>query len=278
PWITLGLPLEQVQDGYARMLTYHVTIAATQTNAGNVTAMRGNMTVHTGTPVALGLPPTGNQINSCMNTATPPPGGDDGNGCNLRAVVLLLSHGENGNGAYTSTGGQLPAPTDASEIENTDANLAFVKGEPTAAGFDDTLFAWSPDDLLEPLARQGSIRSAAVSTQDTLRNVAVSISNSMVNAVVAPNTYAIPNTWTTAPLPANDGWGTPVTYTTTQGGANLCSLAPGTVVFTIRSLSVDQFDSTAGTNPATGRNDDITISVTVDPLRSQVNNRPGFSC
>jgi len=278
PWVTLGLPADQVQDGYFRMFTYHVTIAATQTTAANVSAMRGNMTIHTATAIALGLAPTGNQINSCMNTTVPPPGGDDGNGCNMRAVVVLVSHGENGFGAFTSTGGQLPAPTDAGEVENTDADVNFVRGEQTATGFDDVVFAWSPDDLLDPLARQGSIRSAAAISNDALRNAALAISNSIVNSATPAATNAtIPAgpTPVVAPWPS-DGWGNVLVYSTAFSGAVICSAAvpAGATAFTLSSTGVD---GAAGANPATNRNDDLIFNVPADQIRSQIATRYG-SC
>jgi prepilin-type N-terminal cleavage/methylation domain-containing protein len=302
PWVTLGLPADQVQDGYARMFSYNVTIAATQTNASTVSAMRGNMTIHTGTPIALGLAPTGNQINSCMNTTAPPAGGDDLNGCNMRAVVVLLSHGENGFGAFTSQGGQVTAPTDASEVENTDANVNFVKGENMASGFDDVLFAWAPDDLLEPLARQGSIRSATAITNDTLRNTAIQLSNAIVNSATCPGVPPPPCSATATipiapPLPPpaqpvsvpptitmpNDGWATPATaqpliYSTANSGSHLCdgTLPAGTVAFALTSVGVDGVLTIApATNPATNRNDDTVLNITVDQMRSQINTRFG---
>jgi prepilin-type N-terminal cleavage/methylation domain-containing protein len=272
PWVTLGIPLEQAQDGYGRMYTYNVTIAATQTTAANVSAMRGTMTIHSGLPVVMGLPTAGgNQINSCWSTGGAPPANE--NSCNLNAVVVLLSHGENGWGGYTSTGGQLPAPTDPLETENVDANVAFIKGNPVASGYDDQVFAWAPDDLVEPLTRQGAIKSAAAVTTDTLRNSAAAVSNFMVNNVAPPSTYVVPLASPVALPP--DAWGNPLAYSTTVSGNQLCGLAAGTVVFTVKSLGVDGI---AGTNPNTNRNDDLSIPVGVDLLRSQVNNRPGNAC
>jgi hypothetical protein len=258
------------------MLTYHVTIAAAQAAApaNPIGGVMGNMTIHTATPTALGLPPVGNQINSCWMGGGAPPAGE--NSCNLNAVVVLVSHGENGWGGYTSAGGQVDAPTAAAELKNVKnvaADTAFVKGDPNATGFDDVVFAWSPDDLLDPLTRQNTVRSAMMITNDTLRNNAIAISNAMVNAVVAPNVYVIPGASPVA-MP-NDAWGTALVYASPNAGASLCGLPAGAVVFTVTSLGMDR---TAGLNPNTNRNDDITISVTVDPLKQQINNRAGFAC
>jgi prepilin-type N-terminal cleavage/methylation domain-containing protein len=275
PWISLGLPLDQVQDGYAHMFTYNATIAATQTNASNVSATRGNMTIHTATPTVTGMNAPGNQINSCWIGAAPAPAGE--NSCNMNALVVLISHGENGFGAFTSTGGQVTAPTSAAEIENTNADVAFVKGDPTAAGFDDVVFAWSPDDLLEPLARQGTVKSATATTLETLRSSAIAISNSMVNGTVAPNLYAIPAASPVA-LPA-DAWGNAVVYTALNAGNQMCPTMPaGTTVPAVFTLASPGIDGVPGLNANTGRNDDLSISVTVDPLRNQINNRAGFAC
>jgi prepilin-type N-terminal cleavage/methylation domain-containing protein len=271
PWVSLGLPLEQVQDGYSRMFTYHVTIAATQLLPTTVGGMRGNMTVHSATPTALGLTPIGNQLNSCWSTGGTPGVGE--NSCNMNAVVILVAHGENGASAFTPSGGQLPASTVAGELENTDANIAFVRSEPLASGFDDAVYAWSPDDLLDPLARTGSVKSGTVLTTERVKNAAIAVSNFMVNSVTAPNTYAVP---AAAPVSiGSDAWGGALVYTPSVPGSQLCTLAPAATVFTISSNGVD---GVTGTNGNTGRNDDILVPVTVDLLRSQINNRPGYTC
>jgi prepilin-type N-terminal cleavage/methylation domain-containing protein len=307
PWKTLGLSIEQVQDGYYRFFSYHVTPATTALSATNVNAMRGDMTIHTGTPPQLGLPPTGNQINSCMNTTTPPVGGDDQNGCNLRAVIVLLSHGENGAGAWLPTGSQLALPTtDAGEIANTDTgNASFVRGETAASGYDDIVYAWGPDDLLESLARQGSIKSAVAVTNDTLRNTAIAISNAVVNGATncsnsAPPCGALPvlpattgTNWPTAAMPVatpgiapacdtvkgvvlpKDAWGTCITYAvvTNPATGNICGSPDGT--FSLTSAGID-LNPTPGTVYApTGRNDDTVLNVTVDQIRSQLATRFG---
>lgn len=292
PWISLGVSLEQVQDGYSKMFTYHVTIAATQTTTSNVGNVRGNMTTHSTSPTILGLAPTGNQLNSCWTGAGAPPAGE--NSCNMRAVVVLLSHGENGNGAFTTSGGQLPASTIATEIENTDANVGFVRGDPLATGFDDVVFPLSPDELFEPLVRQGTIKSATALSNETLRNTALAISTAILNA--ATNCAAPPcgpGNWPTAPIPGTspavppstcltvqgvslptDAWGTCIVYAVPVAVANICGAAGGS--FTLTSAGMDGLITVApATNPNTGRNDDFVITVTVDQIRSQLGTRFG---
>jgi hypothetical protein len=305
PWVTLGLPLEQVQDGYARMLTYNVTISATQLGPSSVGSMRGNMTIHSVTPTTLGLPPTGNQINSCWTAVAAPPAGE--NSCNMNAVVVLVSHGENGAGAYTASGGQLPAPTVPAEIENTDVNTAFVRGDVSATGFDDVLFTISPDELFDSLERRGALKSAMANTQDVLRITATQVSNAIANAATCtggPPCSATANYPTFNPVPATvppapdaakptgqqvtigsttinmptDGWGTnPVLYSSPSTGTNICGQLAGTELFTLTSAGVDGvFITPAGTaNPGTNRYDDTALKVTIDQVRDQINTRFG---
>lgn len=287
PWIALGLPLEQVQDGYGRLFTYHVTMAATLTtlNTSTVGAVMGNMTLHSGSPVVMGSPAVAgrNQINSCWIGAAAPPANE--NRCNLNALVVLVSHGENGLGGVTSQGGALPAPTDAGELENTNATTAFVKSDPNATGFDDQVFAWAPEELLEPLLRRGTIKSATVASTEILQRLALQVSNAIVNSAVpcAPPTPCPPNSIAFIPAAApvamtNDGWNNPVVYATAQGGQNLCGLAAGTPAFTLTSRGTD--GATFGlnvVNPDTNIYDDMVVNVTVDQMRSQIITRYG-SC
>jgi hypothetical protein len=255
------------------------------------------MTLHTGTPVGFGLPvaPGRNQLNSCWNNVGAATTAAE-NLCNLQAIVVLISHGENGFGAFTTQGGKLPAPTEASEIENTNNDQTFVKSDSTGAGFDDVVFAWSPDDLLEPLYRRNTVKSGAVSSIEAVRTSAIAISNAIVNSAalctplppctsnVVANVPAAPAgppyTVLGVALP-NDVWGSSLIYApsipnATIATSNICdSTVPGgTTAFTVTSTGVD---ATPGSNANTGVNDDYVISVTVDQMRNQIATRYG-SC
>lgn len=146
-------------DGWNNRFSYFVVQAATvnPTPAAPLSGMRGGIALHSGTPVALGLPATGNQINACSTTA-----GD--NGCNIAAVVLILSHGRNGSSAFTPNGLQLPpVATAVLELANTDTDASFVQtqySDNATNPFDDILLAMTPADLLGPLERNGSFQSA----------------------------------------------------------------------------------------------------------------------
>jgi hypothetical protein len=76
---------------------------------------------------------------------------------------VVISHGKNGNGAYTSMGTQLAAGADADELDNqltaggtTMANTNFISKTPTAT-FDD-LVAWlSPNILFNRMVTAGKL-------------------------------------------------------------------------------------------------------------------------
>ena len=60
--------------------------------------------------------------------------------------ALVLSHGPNGFGAFSTSGNANAAPTDADELENADADIRFVSKVPDA-NFDD-LVIWVPHSTL----------------------------------------------------------------------------------------------------------------------------------
>lgn len=187
PWKTLGMTTDNAYDGWGNQITYVVSGPATNLSAATISGMRGTIYVHSATPVVAGRPATGNQINACSVTA-------DDNGCNGAAVLLLLSHGNSGAGAFTSGGVQTPAPTSAQELENTDNDRNFVMSEP-GPNFDDLVYPFTPNDILGPLFVQGVVRAPEGLTVERARNlVALMAAYSVANrSGVSPN-YQYPLT------------------------------------------------------------------------------------
>lgn len=240
PWVSLGLPDADALDGWNNRFSYLVVQAATasSTLAAPLSGMRGGIALHSGTPVALGLPATGNQINACSTTA-----GD--NGCNIAAVVLILSHGRNGSSAFTQNGVQLPPPvgTAVLELANTDtADSSFVQtqySDNAANPFDDILLAMTPADLLGPLERNGSFQSAPSITNERI----AAIRDSVILDIVDNNGIIPAGLPTPLPgTPPNDGWGPLIAfaYNAPVGvGTNVCTLPVGTSIFTLTSTGLD---------------------------------------
>jgi prepilin-type N-terminal cleavage/methylation domain-containing protein len=165
PWKTLGLTLESATDGWSNQFTYMVTVTATGKTFDTVAGMRGSLYVHSAAPVAAGLPGTGNQINACSTTA-------DDNTCNKAAVVIVISHGRNIFGAYTTAGVRAPTSSDAGEAENTDDDRFVVSAEPSTS-FDDLVLPLAPDDFLASLAAQGAIKGERALLLERARQVVI---------------------------------------------------------------------------------------------------------
>jgi prepilin-type N-terminal cleavage/methylation domain-containing protein len=171
PWVSLGIADSAALDGWNRRFTYVVTTSQTNLvgwtvqTAGQrtVPGMRGNVSVHNATPTGLGLPGVAgqNQVNACSTTPAD-------NTCNNFAVVMIISHGSNGFGAFLpGTGARLlPLPVGANELENTDADTAFTQmaftDNAAAPGgvFDDLVLWLPPADFTKPLQESGTIPSA----------------------------------------------------------------------------------------------------------------------
>lgn len=107
PWADLGVP---ETDAWGRRLRYRVTLSFADSPSGTLSSFsmtdNGSLTVTDGSAVIA---------------------------TNVPAVIL--SHGKNGLGGYTSLGTQLPAPT-GDELENTNGNNTFVS-RTNAPDFDD---------------------------------------------------------------------------------------------------------------------------------------------
>ncbi len=138
PWATLGLNGDAVVDGYGRFFTYAVTTSLTSLNANTVSGMTGVLILHSGTPVTAA-----NQLNV-------------GN----LAAYLVISHGNNGFGAFNpGSGAQTPFTGGSDELENTNTtNVDFVDkafADDSVNPFDD-IVAWvTPREILSALGQSG---------------------------------------------------------------------------------------------------------------------------
>lgn len=80
-----------------------------------------------------------------------------GNTIATKIPAIIISHGKNGYGAYTSNGGQLPLPPNpGDEYENTNGNFNFVSHTPTAT-FDDLVTWLSPNILFNRMVAAGKL-------------------------------------------------------------------------------------------------------------------------
>lgn len=158
PWVTLGLSRDDVVDGWGNFFTYRVASIATD---------RVNWTSQsTANPAAFTINELAYPTQNVMTIK-------QGDGINplvtvtSQAVVAIISHGKNGFGARTIKGQLNVAPTGADELVNarpyatvpavfiirpaTD-NVAALGG-----AYDDIVAYMTPQDLLQPLASEGTL-------------------------------------------------------------------------------------------------------------------------
>ena len=151
PWTTLGV---NETDAWGRRYTYRVTPSFADAIPANTFTPPGGCAP---TP-----PPTQSSFALCSQGDITVTDGSSNIATQIPAVVV--SHGKNGYGAYTSSGTQLSttgAGTD--ELENTDTDATFVSrpytDNPAAPGgaFDDIVTWISPNILFNRMVAAGKL-------------------------------------------------------------------------------------------------------------------------
>lgn len=162
PWLTLGLSRNDVLDGWEHYFTYRVANRrppavvkdwTTTTNPGT----SFDIAQLTQPDNALTIQELNSTATALVDTST-------------QAVVVILSHGKNGFGAETIKGNNVTNPPAANlgESTNNTANTAiFVKRPYTDSAtafngpFDDLVDFMTPQNLLQPLIDEKSIKACA---------------------------------------------------------------------------------------------------------------------
>jgi len=158
PYVTLGLARDAVRDGWGNFFSYHVS-----NTTGGITDWTLTATFYTGN--------TGTLTVNDRNGATVTP-------LATNVVAVVVSHGRNGFGAYSlgGTRNTLPAAgTDELDNTNGTADTVYFRRElttsdaATGGAFDDQVLFLTAADLLDPLFRDGTLRSPQAAVQELLQ-------------------------------------------------------------------------------------------------------------
>jgi prepilin-type N-terminal cleavage/methylation domain-containing protein len=256
PWSTLGVTDENASDGYYNRFSYLVAVDATKTTEQTIVGLKGAISTHIASPAVPRSAPTGNQSNDCqVGTSLYNP---------CAAVVVILSHGVNGNGAYNENGVRKALPTGEDEAENTNDDSKFVVKENSDNQdnpYDDIVLPLSTTDLLTPLTTNGSIKDVSASINEDVTNIKNAIiANAVAYRVNTSGNYSYPIANTLPVLPAkttSDAWGTPYQYV--QIVPSITSATNSSLTaFTITSLGADE---------ALNTSDDFLTRISVNDLQ-----------
>ncbi len=263
PFATLGLSKEIAMDGYDNFYTYFVSNSAVNTDPDWTLTRNATGTVpgfSVGNPGRIAVTENGTVPNLFTQLA----------------AVVLVSHGKNGEGAYASKGTRIAyPPTSADEVSNTPAVAAtpaawpapplfvpiisLVKRDATDT-FDDVVLVLKPNDLITPLIKDGSQKSAAAVTADQLLVARDAAITQLLGAACIP-----PSAISAIP----DGWGTAINYLRSPSYVQLTSTGPAAnvVAFKVWSSGADRTSNAGGGDDgalATG------IDVTYGQIRSRI--------
>lgn len=176
PWITLEIPRETVVDGWGNYFSYRVANGS----GGSI-----DWTSKTSTSAF-----TINELLTQTDALTIQELNADGSALvdvTKKAVVAIVSHGKNGFGAKTTKVGARMPTDDAGAGEKTNATVGtatFVMrpGTESAAAFngpyDDLVAFMKPQDLLQPLINEGTLRACAAYCPSFAKSTCSNPSNS----------------------------------------------------------------------------------------------------
>lgn len=160
-----SLGLSRLPDAWDRQFTYEVTLEATQDDSFT-----------SGTwPTQFDLQDeSGNDLN------LPDPAGN--------GVVVIMSHGNNGSGAFLTTGMQMdaPPPTAVNELANLDTDFVFSSASYSSDAtnpFDDQVLVLTEDQIVEPLAERGVLKNKRTQALEKLKRIDSALFSFMIGDV-----------------------------------------------------------------------------------------------
>ena len=263
PFATLGLSKDIALDGYDNFYTYFVSAALVGEPDWTLTRTNVVPGFSVGNPGRIAVIENG--VAPIQFTQL--------------AAAVLVSHGKNGEGAYSSKGTRTIMPTNADELLNAPAaagapsawaappvlatviNLAKRDASDT---FDDVFVVMRPNDLINPLIKDGSLKSAVAVTADQLlvaRDAA--ISQMLVGATCIPIATQL-----ISAMP-KDAWGTVINYLRPLSGSvplTLTTPAASTVAFQVWSSGADRQNNS-------GLGDDEKLPIGIDVTYGQIRSR-----
>lgn len=272
PYTTLGLTRDIAIDGFGNLFTYFVSSAQSTAEPDWTLTQKSGLPFvpgfSVGNPGRFGI--TDNGVATTLSA-------------NL-AVVAVVSHGQNGLGAYTIKGTRNEMPAWGTE-ERTNApdataqpgpwnppstvatlpptlpapGVAVLVARDRSDTFDDIVLAIRPNDLLQPLIKDGAIRSAEAQVQEALLAV-----KGMAVAQLLGNACKPVASLSGTPI---DPWGMPVAYSSTATAITLTPTNPpspvATPAFRVWSYGPDRINNN-------GLGDDRVLDASFAQVRSWI--------
>jgi type II secretory pathway pseudopilin PulG len=256
PYQTLGLSRDAALDGWQNFFSYHVSNTPTPLNDWTIfpvpVGTQGSLIVQDRS-VAAGL---------FAVTA--------------QAAVVVVSHGKNGFGAFTSAGTRNAASTN-DELENSNGDNTYIRRDRTddtaiaGGAIDDYVLFLTTTDLFGPLVKDGSIKSSQAKLADDLLVISdILIANIARQSMSTPPPCGANNSLPASPVLANlgvpagnqkDPWGTDyrvlVTTPTISGSTSPASAAAVTII-------------SNGPDKAVGGGDDLPSVLTVGAVQGKL--------
>ena len=240
PWLDLGLPEDAVNDAWNQRITYVVSDLGVTGYASReaVSGLLGALTVCRDFASGAGpvAPPIGSGSNACTtrSTATPLIGAQS-------PAVALISHGENGYGAFVPASGSVkPYASQASAMEkaNIDLGQNVLVQSGYSQDFDDLVLWLTPADLTGPLIASGSLPSVQALTSRKFEQAKAVILANMIaqsESVLDPTSCTTANSYALSqPL----GW--------SPGGSATC---PALCTHSVSNVPLSQAALPAGLTP-----------------------------
>lgn len=304
PYATLGLGRDGAEDGWGNLMSYQVYVESSSNCVNNPPTTyttdinwTNSNCFGAGKPGGLWVYDGGlhsgdpREERATYNTATSP-------ATDSRAVVVIVSHGPNGFGAWTRQGTQnvLPLVSSCEEKMNADRaalgagcvlpptptlpvpspsfNTTFIVGE--RPGNDDVVSYLTADDVIQRLAKQGDILSATAQVNADLKVILDDVKGQIV--ALTSSTPPSPATFFLPPGISLDPWGRTYRIVSNIGsisttGAVTLNLGATSAVCIYSYGPNGVNNTTTSSCVVTAGGDDIVLNLSVPALNTIFNNK-----